>query len=133
MKEHTISALCPGAGKPLLSFNTPDCCLVTANTHARPYPYFSCSLSQTLHYTTGEESPPYVQHMLITENKALFVFTLSALFVLCTQTSFFSPFVRCLAVSLQEHGTMCHCFTETKCKESRRLDKKVEKIWKQKE
>lgn len=28
VKEHTISALCPGAGKPLLSFNTPDCCLV---------------------------------------------------------------------------------------------------------
>lgn len=60
-------------------------------------------------------------------------FTLSALFGLCTQTSFFSPFVRCLALSLQEHGTMCHCFTETKCKELRRLDKKVEKIWKQTE
>lgn len=83
VKEHTISALFPGAGKPLLSFNTPDCCLVTANTHARPYPYISCSLSQTLHYTTGEESPPYVQHMLITENKALFVFhTFSSLWPL---------------------------------------------------
>lgn len=137
MKEHTISALFPGAGKPLLSFNTPDCCLVIASSHARPYPYISCSLSQTLHYTTGEESPPYVQHMLITENKALFVlynsFTLSALFGLCTQLAFFSPFVRCLAVSLQEHRTMCHCFTETKRKELKRLEKKVEKIWKQTE
>lgn len=87
--------LSPEAARLLLGFRAPDC-LVTPSTHSWPYPYIVYPQTQTPPRTSGEESPPYVQHMLLTENKALFVLFHS--FALSTLSGFLFSALR-LAVS----------------------------------